>query len=139
MLDATKEGHPLVYMHGVGQLIPGLERALDGRSKGDKVDPVVKPEDGYGNRNDALVKTVSKKEFDDSSTLELGMRVRVSNSKGAGDAWIVKLDGDDVTLDLNHPLAGETLHFDVTIVDIREATPDEISHGHVHGTGGVHH
>ena len=135
ILDSSEEGSPLEYLHGVGGLIPGLEKALEGRSVGDQFQIVVPPSEGYGEHNDKMVQRVSRKDFGDTEELELGMRFRVQTNVGQRIVTIVDIDGDDVTLDANHELAGETLHFDITVKHVREATAQEIEHGHVHGHG----
>lgn len=138
ILDSSEEGSPLEYLHGVGGLIPGLEKALEGRSVGDQFQIVVPPSEGYGEHNDKMVQRVSRKDFGDTEELELGMRFRVQTNVGQRIVTIVDIDGDDVTLDANHELAGETLHFDITVKHVREATAQEIEHGHVHGHGCNH-
>ncbi len=139
VLDTSEGREPLVYLHGVGALIPGLENELNGKSKGDKMNVVIAPEDGYGSRRDDLLKVVSKDGFQGEEEMQVGMQVQLDTEHGPAIALISKIDGNDVTLDLNHPLADMTLHFDVAIEDVREATEDEIAHGHVHGPGGHHH
>jgi len=139
LLDTSEGRAPLVYLHGVGGLIPGLEKELDGKVKGDKIVAIIAPEDAYGSRRDDLLKQVSKDGFQGEEEMKEGMQVQLDTEHGPAIAVITKIDGNDVTLDLNHPLADMTLHFDVQIEDVREATADEISHGHVHGPGGHQH
>lgn len=139
ILDTSEGREPLVYLHGVGALIPGLETELEGKQANDKVSVVVPPEHAYGNRRDDLLKVVSKQGFQGDEELVIGMRVQLDTEHGPAIAVIAEVDGENVTLDLNHPLADMTLHFDVEIVAVREANPDEIAHGHVHGEGGVSH
>lgn len=142
VLDSSEGNDPLAYIHGIGNLIIGLEEALEGKTVGEKVKVSVAPEKGYGEREDELVHIVPLSGFiegDDEDQLVEGMQVKVETNDGISIAEVVKIEGDDVTLDLNHPLAGETLHFDVEIVDIREATKQELEHGHAHGPGGHHH
>lgn len=139
VLDSSQGREPLVYLHGVGALIPGLEKVLEGMSKSDKTVAIVQPEDGYGKRNEELVYKVPKSGFQGDEEMQVGMQVQLETENGPMIASISNIEGEDVTLDMNHPLADMELHFDVTIVDIREATADEISHGHVHGVGGHHH
>jgi len=139
LLDTSEGRAPLVYLHGVGALIPGLEAELNGKAQGDKINAIIPPEKAYGSRRDDLVKLVSKDGFQGDEEMTEGMQVQLETEHGPAIAVITKIDGNDVTLDLNHPLADMTLHFDVEIVDVRAATEDEISHGHVHGPGGHQH
>jgi len=139
ILDTSEGREPLVYLHGVGALIPGLETELEGKQANDKVSVVVPSEHAYGNRREDLLKVVSKQGFQGDEELVTGMRVQLDTEHGPAIAVVTEVEGENVTLDLNHPLADMTLHFDVEIVAVREANPDEIAHGHVHGEGGVHH
>jgi len=133
LLDSSDEGDPLVYLHGNENIIPGLERELEGKTTGDKVDCVVAAVDGYGERNEELVLKVQKSEFGPDAELTPGMQLEARGEDGAQIVTVVKVEGDEVTIDANHPLAGESLHFQVNVVDVREATPEELEHGHVHG------
>lgn len=139
VLDSSEGRDPLVYLHGVGQLIPGLENELEGEAVGASKQVVISPNDAYGERQDDLLHVVSKTGFTGEEEMFEGMQVQLETDNGPAIAVIAKIDGDEVTLDLNHPLAGEELHFDVAVVELREASEDEISHGHVHGPGGHHH
>lgn len=141
LLDTSDGREPLVYLHGVGALIPGLESELTGKVAGDKLIVVVAPEHGYGDRSPDNVKIVPKSGFnaEGDEQLEIGMQVQLNTQEGQVIALVTDIQGEDVTLDTNHPLAGMTLHFDIDILDIRKATQDEIDHGHVHGPGGHHH
>lgn len=141
VLDSSAGREPLAYIQGIGNIIPGLEKQLEGKVVGDKVQAVVAPEEAYGEKQDALVQVVPKAGFqgDADEVLQEGMQVQVQTNQGAQIATVTKIAGDDVTLDLNHPLAGETLHFDVEIVEVRDATSEELDHGHVHGPGGHQH
>lgn len=138
VLDTSKGGDPLVYLHGVGNIIPGLENALTGRSAGEALQVVVSPAEGYGERDEGLLHSVPKKEFGDE-TLDVGMQFQARTSEGPVLLTIVEIERDSVTLDANHPLAGKSLSFDVTVVAVRDATAEELTHGHVHGAGGHHH
>jgi len=141
-LDSSQGREPMPYIHGLGHIIPGLEKELEGKAKGDKVNAIIAPEDAYGKRNEEMVQIVPKSGFqaeDGAPGLEEGMQVQVETGQGPAVAMVTKIAGEDVTLDLNHPLADMTLHFDIEITDIREATAEEIEHGHVHGAGGVEH
>lgn len=141
IIDSTEGRAPLVYLHGVGGMIPGLESGLEGKESGEQLTIVVSPENGFGIRRDELIQVVPKSGFqgEGNEEMEVGMRVQLQTDQGMTIATITAIEGEDVTLDLNHPLADIELHFDVKIEDLREATSDEIAHGHVHGPGGHHH
>ena len=138
-LDTSAERGPLAYLHGRGNIVSGLERALAGREAGDRLMVKVAPEDGYGVRDPALVQTVPKTAFNGVPKLEVGMQFQAESNMGPVSVTVTKVEGDDITVDGNHPLAGETLHFQVEIVDVRDATVEEVLHGHVHGAGGHQH
>lgn len=136
----TSEGHePLTYLHGVGGIIPGLERELEGKQVGDQFQVAITPADAYGERNEALEQEVPRDQFEGEEDLALGMQFQVESEDGPMVVTVIEIDDDVVTIDGNHPMAGINLHFDVTIREVREATSDELSHGHVHGTGGCEH
>ncbi|AEG01188.1 FKBP-type peptidyl-prolyl cis-trans isomerase [Methylomonas methanica] len=136
-LDSSRGEEPLLYLHGAGNIIAGLEAALAGKSTGDSFSVTIPPEDGYGELAPEMVQVVSKKMFE-GMDVEVGMQFHADVSHGSGIITITEIDGDDVTIDGNHPLAGETLIFDVEVVDVRPATDDEMAHGHVHGAGCNH-
>jgi len=137
ILDSSAEGPPLEYLHGHGSIVPGLERALGGKKKGEKLQVVVPPEDGYGPRDPAGRQDVPRDELPDEIDLRPGTQLVVEDETGEErPVWVLTATPDTVTLDLNHPLAGERLHFDVEIVDVRAATEDELAHGHSHGPDG---
>ncbi len=138
-LDRSEKESPLAYLHGAGNIIPGLEKALSGRSRGDKLAVTITPEDGYGVRDDALVQQVPRRLFNGIPDLQVGMQLRADSDHGPRVVTVTKILGDMVTIDANHSLAGQTLHFDVEIADVRAATEEEMVHGHVHGAGGHHH
>jgi len=135
LLDSSEGAEPLVYLHGNGNLIPGLEKQLEGKNAGDQLSCVVAAADAYGERDDSLVFMVPKTEFG-SADVQVGMQFEAQSEQGAQLVTVVGLEGDQVKLDANHPLAGQTLHFDVKVLDVREATSEEIEHGHVHGCEG---
>ena len=137
MTQNSSEGRePLDYIHGSGQIIPGLESALEGRSRGEEFSVVIEPENGYGNRNETLVHEVPKTEFETPDEIEVGMQFRVGDEGGTLVMVVAGIGDDVVTLDGNHPLAGVTLSFDISIADVREATEEEIKASqHVHGSG----
>ncbi len=139
LIDESTDAEPMAYIHGVGNLIPGLEAALEGKQKGDALKVTVNPDEGFGDRNDELTRVVSRTVFDFVEELEVGMQFQTDGGQGMEVVTIVGIEGDQVTVDGNHPLAGVTLSFDVSVLDVRDATQEELSHGHVHGPGGHHH
>ena len=139
ILDASSGRGPLSYLHGKGNIIPGLEQALSGKAAGDKLDVTVTPEQGYGPRDERLVQIVPRTKFGEVEGLAPGMQVRVGGPQGQRIVSVVRVDRDFVTIDGNHPLAGRTLHFSVEIAEVRKASHDEVAHGHVHGPDGHHH
>lgn len=139
VLDTSEGRQPLSYIHGVGNLIPGLENALAGKGAGDALQVTVPPDQAYGARNEDLLKVVEKSQFSGVDDLQVGMQFRVQSQAGQQIVTVTEIDGDNVTVDGNHPLAGATLNFDVTVVEVREATSEELEHGHVHGPGGHEH
>ncbi|MEN8250011.1 MAG: peptidylprolyl isomerase [Bacteroidota bacterium] len=139
IIDSSEGREPLSYIHGMGNLIVGLEKELTDKEAGDKINAVVSPEEGYGERNEELMQVVPKSGFQGDEELQIGMQVQVGTAQGTSIASVAKIDGDNVTLDMNHPLAGVTLNFDVEIVSVREASKEELDHGHVHGPGGHQH
>ena len=139
VLDTSAGQEPLAYLHGVGQIVPGLERALTGKSEGDTLDLTVEPVDAYGEHDPELVQGVPRSQFDAVDDLEVGVQLEASGPDGDHMVTVVALDGDEVLLDGNHPLAGLTLHFDVKVIGVRDATLEELKHGHPHGPGDHHH
>jgi FKBP-type peptidyl-prolyl cis-trans isomerase SlyD len=136
----TSEGHePLVYMQGVGNLIPGLERELEGKQSGDELSVSIAPADGYGERRDALVQEVSREAFRGVEKIEAGMQFQANTPQGPRVVRVTQVEDDRVIVDANHPLAGIPLKFEVKVVQVRAATPEELQHGHAHGPGGHHH
>ena len=138
VLDQSQEGHPLVFISGSGQIIPGLEHTLVAMDSGSRKTITVPAQDAYGLRNSQLVYKVSRKELP-LADIKIGDLFEVGQGEHVRPVSIVAIDEDQVTLDGNHPLAGQDLTFAVEIVSKRSATPEEISHGHAHGTGGCHH
>ena len=134
VLDSSEGQDPLAYLHGTGHLIEGLEAQLLGKAAGDKLDVTVQPGDGYGEFNEELVQVVPNDVFDGVESIEPGMQFQPSNEDGSGGETItvVSVENDEVTIDGNHTLAGVTLHFAVDIIEVREATAEELEHGHVH-------
>jgi len=138
VLDSSQAGQPLTYLQGHSNIIPGLERALEGKNVGDAVSVTVPPEDAYGLRSDELVQSVPKNLFSGAAEVKAGMQFRAQTQAGPRVVTVVGVEGETVTVDANHPLAGQTLKFDVTIVAVRAATEEELSHGHAHGPDGHH-
>lgn len=138
VLDSSAGREPLDYMQGVGNIIPGLEKQMEGKAIGDKFTAVITPEEGYGVRNDNLVQAIPMSNFQDAGQVQLGVQFQVQTQQGVRIATVTKIVDDSVTLDMNHPLADKTLHFDVEVMAIREATAEEKEHGHVHTPGHSH-
>jgi len=140
-LDSSRGSAPLTYLHGVGQIVPGLEKQMQGKARGDVFKADVPAAEGYGERIDALVQTAPISMFPEDVRPEVapGMQFQAESNMGPVLVTVVAVEGDQVTLDGNHALAGQALHFDVEIVSVRDATVEELSHGHVHGDGGHHH
>nr|WP_315043420.1 peptidylprolyl isomerase [uncultured Moraxella sp.] len=139
VLDQS-QGQPLAYLHGYGNIIPGLEKQLLNKKVGDKFTTSIAPEEAYGEYSDEYVQEVPKANFQGVDNIEAGMQFQSQTDDGHVMLVTVRDVQDDIVIvDANHPLAGKTLHFDVEVVEIREATAEELAHGHVHGAGGHHH
>ncbi len=137
VIDTSEGSEPLTYLHGTGNIIPGLENALEGKVSGEQINVSIQPADAYGHQRDELRQVVPRDEFKGIDDLQVGMRFRVPTESGEPlVVTVVEIEQDSVTVDGNHELAGVTLHFEVTIRDVRESTPEEISHGHAHGPDG---
>ncbi len=132
VIDSSIGRAPLSYLHGMGNIIPGLERALEGKAAGDHVDVSITPEEAYGERNEALIQAVPRSAFEGVEEIEPGMQFRAQTPAGSQILTILEVQDDQVIVDGNHPLAGETLYFSVEITDVREATEEELAHGHAH-------
>ena len=134
IIDQATKDSPMTFLHGVGGMIPGFEKALEGKNVGDSFNIVIEAADAYGERNDALTQDVPREMFGDvpDEQLVAGAQFQAQTDAGVEVITIVSVDGDTVKIDANHPLAGMTLHFDVELLDIRDATEEEIAHGHVH-------
>lgn len=140
VIDASAPGEPLTYLHGEGQIVPGLESALEGMSAGDQKQVVVAPGEGYGEHDPRGVQEVPRAAFPSELDPQPGMELTAEGPNGEPVPFAVReVRSDAVVIDLNHPLAGKTLHFDVTVREVRAATPEEISHGHAHGAHGHEH
>ncbi len=131
-LDSSSAGDPLVYLHGHSNIIPGLEKELEGKKAGDKVNAVIKPAEAYGEYDDELVLKVPKSNFEGTDQLAIGMQFEARDPNGVHLVTVTDIENDIVTVDANHPLAGVTLHFDVSVSEVREANADELSAGHIH-------
>jgi FKBP-type peptidyl-prolyl cis-trans isomerase SlyD len=138
VLDSSTGGEPMVYLHGRGNIISGLEKTLQNKNVGDKFDVRIEPEDAYGEFSDDMIQVVSREMFDGIDDLEVGMQFHAAVNSGSGIVTIMKIDGDDITIDGNHPMAGLALSFAIEVVGVRLATKDENSHGHIHGAGCNH-
>lgn len=137
-LESSKEREPLAILAGRGNIIPGLDKALEGREAGESFGVDVPAAEAYGERRDGLTQRIPKKHFG-AQKLNPGMQVVLDTNFGPRAVTIEKVGMSVVDVDLNHPMAGKDLHFDIEIVDVREASAEEIEHGHVHGEGGHHH
>jgi FKBP-type peptidyl-prolyl cis-trans isomerase SlyD len=139
-IDTSVGREPLAYLHGANNIIPGLENALTGKAAGQSVNVNIPAENAYGLRDDRLVQTVPASMFQGVPEIKPGMQFQARNPQGQTTlVTVTAVAGDQVTVDANHPLAGIPLTFAVTIVEVRPATPEELSHGHVHGSGGHQH
>ena len=142
-LDSSRErDEPMPYLHGSGNIVPGLEQQMVGKTVGDTFVAVVAPADAYGERSSGPPQEVPRADFPPGANIEVGVSFSVQGDDGPFMVWVVAVDDNTISLDTNHPLAGQTLRFDVEITAIRDATPDELTHGHPHGPdgkGGHHH
>lgn len=139
VLDSSDGREPLTYLHGAGNIVPGLEEKMAGHVVGDAFTVDVAPVDGYGEYVAELVQRVPRESFEGVDDLAIGMQFQAQTQQGMIPVVVTEVDGDTVTVDGNHPLAGETLHFAVEITEVREASVEETLHGHAHGAGGHHH
>jgi FKBP-type peptidyl-prolyl cis-trans isomerase SlyD len=139
VLDSSSGSEPLAYLHGFGNIIPGLENALEGKEMGEKLSVTVEPEQGYGARDAQLIQAVPRSAFKGVEELAPGMQFQAEGPQGTRLVVVTQVAEDVVTVDANHPLAGQTLHFEVEVSEVREATAEELEHGHVHGPHGHHH
>lgn len=138
-IETTEGKEPMAYLHGHGNIIPGLESALEGKAVGDSFSVTVEPKDGYGPRQENSLQRISLKHLQGARKWKPGMMAFVETDKGHRQVTVVKVGKFNADVDTNHPLAGMTLVFDIQIVDIREASAEEKAHGHAHGIGGHHH
>jgi FKBP-type peptidyl-prolyl cis-trans isomerase SlyD len=138
VLDTSEGRKPLTYLHGLGNLVPGLEKALEGKTAGAAFEVTLSPEEGYGHRDEKLVRKLPLRKLADKNP-QPGRRTRAQFDDGLRLALITAVSGDYATVDGNHALAGKSLHFAVKVVEVRVATTDELEHGHAHGAGGHQH
>jgi FKBP-type peptidyl-prolyl cis-trans isomerase SlyD len=139
VVDESEPGEPLVYLHGYEETVPGLEKALEGKGAGDTLQVKVSPDEGYGEHDPEKLEEVPRSEFPDELELKVGSILTATDPEGHEMDFLVKeLRTDTVLVDFNHPLSGKTLHFDVTVREVRAATPEELEHGHVHTPGHEH-
>lgn len=139
VIDSSADLDPLPYIHGIEALVPGLEKELAGKSVGDKIIASVSPAEGYGEKNPEMTQAIPRELFEFDGDIEIGMRFEAEAANGVELVTVIGLDEQTITIDANHPLAGETLNFDVEIISIRDATAEELEHGHIHTEGGCGH
>jgi len=139
VIDSSEGGDPMTYLHGAQNIIPGLEQALEGKAEGDAVEVTIAPADAYGEYSEDRVQQVPKEAFAEMEKVEPGMMVTAQTEGGQVNLVVTEVDESTVTVDANHPLAGKSLTFDVTVEEVRDASEEEIAHGHVHGPGGHNH
>lgn len=139
VLENSDGNEPLIYLHGAENIIRGLEEGLEGLKKGDAFEVTVSPKMGYGERNPRLKLTLERNKFPADADIKVGDRFIMNHQNESRPVEVLALEGDKVKVDANHHLAGKVLKFSGSIVDIREGTPEELHHGHVHGLGGHHH
>ena len=139
VLDSSEGKEPLSYLHGAGNIIPGLEKELAGKNVGDKLNVSVPPAEGYGERDERMIQELPASMFSGVEKIEAGMEFHAQTEQGTQIVRVHAVEGDKVTVDGNHPLAGMSLNFDVEITEVRDATQEEKDHGHVHGPGGHQH
>jgi len=139
LIESTEGKDPMAYLHGHSNIIPGLEKALEGKAVGDSFTVTVEPQDGYGQRKEDAMQRISLKHLQGARKWKPGMMAFVETDQGYRQVTVVKVGKFNADVDTNHPLAGMTLVFDIQIADIREASEEEKAHGHAHGVGGHHH
>ncbi|HLQ26083.1 MAG TPA: peptidylprolyl isomerase [Acidiferrobacterales bacterium] len=139
IIDTSKGSEPLTYIHGIGNLIPGLEKALAGKSEGDAFEVTISPQEGYGVHDESLLEVLPRSKFTAEQEVQVGMQFYAEGGSEMQVITVVGVEGDRITIDGNHPLAGRMLSFAIKVVDVRDATPEEVVHGHVHGPDGHHH
>lgn len=138
-IESSQGRDPMVYLHGAGNIIPGLEKEMAGKEAGDTFNVTVQPAEAYGERSQSKLQRVPAKAFPNGNKVRPGQVVRLQTKQGPIQAIVVKVGRFNIDIDANHPMAGQVLTFDVEILDVRDATAEEIAHRHVHGPGGVNH
>ena len=139
VIDQSEDGS-FAYLHGASNIIPGLENALSGKSAGEELSVAVSPEDAYGNRDESMLQQVPKNMFEDTDQIAVGTQFHAQGPNGEMlVVTVMEVQEEHVLVDGNHPLAGVVLNFDVKIIDVRDASEEEVDHGHVHGPEGHHH
>lgn len=138
-LESSREHDPMTYLHGFNAIIPGLEKAMEGHAIGDEFTVTVEPEDAYGIRNENNVQRIPLKRLKGIGKVQVGQVLNLQTNKGQVQVTVLKVGRFNVDVDGNHPLAGQQLTFEVEIMDLRDATEEELKHGHVHGPGGHQH
>lgn len=140
VLDSATADQPFAYVQGKHGVIPGLEQQLAGQEAGQQMEVTIAPADAYGEHNATRVQVVPRDRFPAEVEIEAGMQFHASDEHGGRmTVQVASVDEDGVTVDANHPLAGQTLHFTLEVLEVRAATAEELAHGHVHGAGGHHH
>ncbi len=140
LIDSTDNGGPFSFISGLNMVLPKLEEAVNGMLIGSKKSLKLEAKDGYGNYNEDAVQVVGKENFPEDFVLEVGMEYMARNPEGMEMPFVItNVDGEVITVDFNHPLAGVNLNFEIELLNVRDATAEELSHGHVHGEGGHHH
>lgn len=138
-VESSRGRAPLSYLHGFRNILPGLEKALEGHGAGDEIEVTLPPEQAYGERQADKIQRIPAKRFKGQGRLQPGQVVSTRTARGPLQAVVVKVGRFNVDVDTNHPLAGKTLTFSIEITDVREATSEELAHGHAHGPGGAEH
>ena len=138
ILDSSEGEAPMAYLHGELNIVEGLENAMEGKQAGDKFDVSVEAAEAYGEYDESLVQPIPREQFGEHP-VEVGNQFHADTAIGPRVVTVIAIQDDQVVIDANHSLAGETLHFNIDVVEVREATKEELDHGHVHGAGGHHH
>ena len=138
-LESSRDRQPMTYLHGAHNILPGLEKAMAGKSAGDRLQVTLPPAEAYGERDPTRLRRIPAKHFRNPRRMQPGDRISLQTQQGSMPAVVVKVGRFNVDVDTNHPLAGETLTFDVEITEVRDASAEEIAHGHAHGPGGHQH
>ena len=138
-IEQSPDGQPMHYLHGANNIIPGLEKAMEGRSAGDEFEATIEPADAYGEYNPGNVHRIPLKRLQGAGQLQPGQMLQLQTEQGPMQVQVKKVGKFNVDVDANHPLAGQTLTFRIEVADVREATPEELEHGHAHGPGAHQH